>query len=180
MCLGTIDENLLTHRFRKPVSVEIPRVIRNADQMRKAKKVPRRRCTLCRKWYRPHPSAAQTQKSCSSLECRRKRRRRLAKRRRSLDLHEYREDERERQRTCRQKRQEASGTNPPTAELSRAGLSLQLAELKEVILKIWDKNSKQSRASLHQELLLFLRDKCEKPGQSGTKTPPCHTPPSLG
>ena len=142
--------------------MEITITIGNAFQMRKANKVPRRRCTVCRKWYRPCPSAAKTQKSCSSAKCRRKRRRRLAKRRRSLELYDYREDERERQRRCRQKRREASGTNPPGAELSRAGLLPQPPDLKEVIIKIWDKSMNQSRASLHRELLLFLRDRREK------------------
>ena len=113
---------------------------------------PRRRCTACRQWYRPAASAVQHQKTCSA-GCRRKRLRWLARKRRGADIHEYRVEERERQRACRAaKRARAS----PSPELSRAGLAPQVTELEEVLLGKWARLARLSRAGLRRELRQVL------------------------
>lgn len=60
-------------------------------------KAPRKRCCECRRRFVPHAAAVRQQKTCGE-PCRASRRRRLRRRRRGLDIHEYRVDERERQR----------------------------------------------------------------------------------
>lgn len=151
--------------------MDYSRHIIDSDTMRKKRKTPRRRCSICRRWYRPHPSALQTQKTCTSLDCRRHRRRRLAKRRRKSSLHEYREDERERQRVFRQRQRQAGESSSSATDRSRASLSPQLAELPEVILKIWDKASQVSRAALRRDLAVIIGVRDEKVGQVGQKAP---------
>ena len=60
----------------------------------------RRKCSECRKWFRPEPTAAGHQKTCCA-KCRLERRRRLARKRRLGDLEACREDEKQRQRRHR-------------------------------------------------------------------------------
>ena len=62
--------------------------------------VGRRKCSECRKWFRPEPTAAGHQKTCCA-KCRLERRRRLARKRRLGDLEACREDEKQRQRRHR-------------------------------------------------------------------------------
>ena len=79
------------------------------------KKLSRRRCTICRNAYRPHPRAQLTQKTCSA-QCRRKRRQRAAKRRRSKNLEAYRSAERKRQQRRRSRARTASAENATLAK----------------------------------------------------------------
>lgn len=65
------------------------------------------RCSECRRTFVPARSARNHQLVCGP-DCRAKRRRRLARRRRSEEVQDYRVDERERQRKCRQKCREAA------------------------------------------------------------------------
>lgn len=122
-------------------------------------KIKRRRCCSCRRWYYPHPSAEQNQRTCND-KCRVKRRNLLARRRREQNLQDYRVDERERQRRRRKKLREAMladrGNTLVSSDLSRAGLPLQTADLQETILKNWDKQSRLSRASLRRDLEALL------------------------
>jgi hypothetical protein len=113
---------------------------------------PRRRCTACRRWYRPAASAVQHQKTCSA-GCRCRRRRSLARKRRDADIHEYRVEERERQRACRA----AKGSRAaPPPEPSRAGLPPQVTELEEVLRGKWDRLARLSRAGLRREIRQVL------------------------
>lgn len=137
--------------------------------MSRAKKPPRRRCSTCRKWFRPALSAIHHQKTCSP-ECRRKRSRCLARRRRAEDLEGYREDERRRQADCRARRREQSGTGVS----SRSGLLPEVMELKEVVLEVWDKTFRQSRSRLVWKVLQVLRDSAWKLGQGETESVACH------
>ena len=137
------------------------RFIADAEGMSKKKQVPRQRCTICRKWYRPGLRAVHEQKTCS-LTCRRQRRRRLSRRRRELELARSREEERHRQQACRARRRE-TGVEGVVARVgngtvSRAGLMPQVAELKEDILEIWDRALDVSRAGLQRELVRILGD----------------------
>lgn len=139
--------------------------------MSRAKNPPRRRCSTCRKWFCPALSAIHHQKTCSP-ECRRKRLRRLARRRRAKDLEGYREDERRWQADCRARRRERSGTEGVS---SRSGLFPEVMELKEVILKVWDKAFRQSRSRLGWKVLQVLRDSGWKLGQGETESVARHT-----
>jgi hypothetical protein len=60
----------------------------------------RRKCSECRKWFRPGATAAGHQKTCCE-KCRRERRLRLSRKRRLADLEAYREEEKHRQRRHR-------------------------------------------------------------------------------
>ena len=126
--------------------------------MRKAKL---RRCTECRRWYRPHRSACGHQKTCSS-ECRRLRRNRLARWRRRANLHECRTEERERQRLSRAERQgdperTFAPFEPAGPELSRAGLELQAVRIAEQIVENLDSLARLSRASLKRQVAKIAR-----------------------
>lgn len=111
----------------------------------------RQRCTTCREWYRPHPAAAHNQRTCSK-SCRRKRRRALARARRDRDIQEYRVDERERQRRHRAK----GARDGVTEEMSRPGLSSEVAVITEVIVRIWDNQSRLSRTGLRRQCRTIL------------------------
>jgi hypothetical protein len=123
------------------------------ERMHPPKTSPRRRCTVCRKWFLPAASAASTQRTCSQA-CRRVRQRKLARQRRKQDLHNYRVDERERQRASRQRQRESGRVPPPSP--SRASLPAELRELKEELLTYWDVKVNQSRAALVRHLHRLL------------------------
>ncbi len=123
--------------------------------MNRKKRVPRQRCTICRKWYRPNPRTLQIQKTCGGEKCRRRRRRVMARSRRERDLDVYRVEERQRQRACRSREAAEEGV------VSRAGFSPQVIELKREILEIWDKSQRMSRAKLGRQLVRMLRDMAE-------------------
>jgi hypothetical protein len=119
--------------------------------MHTSKKAPRRRCSSCRKWFRPAPSASATQRTCSEA-CRRVRQRRLARQRRERELHEYRVDERERQRASRERRRARTAST----SASRASLPEEFLLLKEEVLSLWDEQARRSRATLARRLHRLL------------------------
>lgn len=121
---------------------------------------PRKRCTSCRRWFRPSPKAADRQHTCSQA-CREERRRKLAKRRRTRELDDCRTDERERQRECR--------ARPGASRaLSRATLSQREAILRDEIVENWDKMLRVSRATFHRRVGLLLGREGAKLGQPET------------
>ncbi len=136
--------------------------------MGKETKCALKRCCSCRKWFRPKACAARIQKSCCG-ECRCKRRRYLAKARREEHLHDYRVDERERQRRCRRNRRQAAletrKTDPPVGPVSRAGLSVEVSYLQQVILENVDKQFEVSRATLVRQLRILFRESGSDRGQ---------------
>lgn len=140
--------------------------------MNPKKQVPRRRCTMCRKWYRPDPRTFHHQKTCGS-KCRGRRRRWLARKRREQDLDLYREDERHRQRVCRARRREADGQGGGFTAVdpsrSRAGIILEVIELEEEILEIWDKSVGLSRSWLKRQLVQTLKDTAKSWDKVGQK-----------
>lgn len=86
----------------------------------KHRSAKRRRCTECRKWFQPAPSARDTQKTCSE-PCRARRRCKQAQRRRWEHVQQARVDERERQRDCRRCRRgqvSAQASGSPTRPTS--------------------------------------------------------------
>jgi hypothetical protein len=117
--------------------------------------VARKRCTECRRWFRPATSAVETQRACSA-GCRKHRRRRLARSRRRRDVQDYRVEERERQRECRQRRREAAG--PSAAAACHAPPSARKAvDVLEKLLESWDTAMALSRATLSRKLPAVLR-----------------------
>ena len=138
----------------------------------------RRRCCGCRKWYRAHRSAIESQKTCST-PCRRKRLTALAKRRRELDLVKHREQERERQRSRRERQRSTLAIARDGARVtpvSRSGLPVQVVEAAQLILDIWDKSMVASRATLLAELRVALSKIPQIVGQAGTDQVACHAP----
>lgn len=118
----------------------------------------RRRCLECRHWFLTHVSAAGHQRTCGE-DCRRGRRRRLARARRGRDVREYRVDERERQRACRERRKEGSG-----GAMSRPGLGAEIPALQRELLEIVDKHVEVSRAGLRREVRRLLRVRSREVG----------------
>ena len=110
----------------------------------------RRRCCECRAWYRPHPSTAKMQKTCSA-ECRSRRHARQAKARRGAAPGEFRAAERECQRRRRAQRESATGAGagPP---LSRAGLGAEVAARIEEIINKLGHADRLSRAGLRRRI----------------------------
>ena len=90
------------------------------------------------------------------LNAGRSRRNFLVRRRRERDLQNHRVYERKRQRSHRRQSSKAgrkSYSDPPVLpQVSRPGLPLQAVDLKEVILRKWDKQSRLSRAGLRRDL----------------------------
>ena len=138
----------------------------------KPKKPQRKKCTVCRNWYQPHPAAVESQKTCSP-GCRRLRRNRLARRRREADLWEYRVAERERQRRCRARHGTTAGGGPRagprmfTTGVSRTGLAPEFHEIKEEILQNWDNVTRRSRATLIRHLARMVKEISPYMGQGG-------------
>lgn len=120
----------------------------------------RRRCTSCRRWFVPAPSAVQSQKVCG-VECRLPLRNQAARRRRAEEIHEYRVDERARQASLRARRQKEGSTG----EVSRASLRPQATQIERVALENWDKLARVSRASLRREIRMVLGRAAEIVGQ---------------
>ncbi len=115
------------------------------------------RCSICRKWFRPDPRAAKTQKTCSGA-CRKKHRRRLERQRREKDLHEYRVAERRRQRESRKRRRDQAGNGVVSPDVSQAGLDSELVEVLDEILDFVDKTARLSRTALRRKLKKKLCD----------------------
>jgi hypothetical protein len=148
--------------------------------MQKNPKSRRKRCSICRKWYYPHPSALDTQKTCSSA-CRKKRKNLLAHKRRDQAIYHYRPEERLRQRECRKRKRESDAIDRKServgTDASRATLSGQPVDLAELILKKWDKEQHVSRARLRRNLIEIIKNTSHKMGQGETKRHACHAPP---
>ena len=142
------------------------------------KKTPRRTCATCRKWFRPHPSAQATQKTCLPT-CRRKRLRTLAQGRRERGLHGHREKERRRQEACRKRRGEQAGPGLGAvvqAPMSRSTLSAQVADLEREIVEKLDHEARLSRSRLVGKLRLWLGKIDQIVDQTGSEKHPCHAP----
>jgi hypothetical protein len=101
----------------------------------------------------------------------------LARLRRERELHEYRVEERLRQRECRARRREAGLPERGSTPVSRPTLSAQVTELQEIILEKWDQELQRSRASLARHLKVLVKENQPNPSQGGTKEPVCHVPP---
>jgi hypothetical protein len=61
---------------------------------------------------------------------------------------------------------------PVLLQVSRPGLTPQAVDLKEVILKKWDKQSRLSRACLRRDLEALLSVSRENLDKAGQNTPP--------
>ena len=129
------------------------------------KKTSRRRCFECRDWYRPEPSALQTQKTCGA-KCRLDRRGKYEKKRRASDPAAAREGDRDRQRHHRELERErvSAGESPP---MSQAGLSAQATDAIEAIVKELGQAQRLSQAGLRRQLRRFLLG---EPVPAGGKT----------
>jgi len=103
-----------------------------------------KRCTECRRWFAPMPSARGHQRVCGEERCREARRRKLARQRRAEALREHRADERERQQRCRARRAERGCHAPPSGANS--------PDLLREIGQIVDGALALSRATLRRRL----------------------------
>ena len=142
------------------------------------KKTPRRTCATCRKWFRPHPSAQATQKTCSPV-CRHKRLRTQAQGRRERDLAGHREEERRRQEACRKRRGEQDGPGlgvVVSAPMSRSTLSAQVADLEREIVGKLDHEARLSRSRLVSKVRVWLGKIDQIVDQAGSGKPPRHAP----
>jgi hypothetical protein len=152
--------------------------------------VGRRKCSECRKWFRPEPTAAGHQKTCCA-KCRLERRRRLARKRRLGDLEACREDEKQRQRRHRAAaRSKAKGDAAPDerhAPASAPGHAPASADghapasagghapasarnhwnSQSVLAEIVDKVLDVSRATLERELAKNIENFVEKVAHFG-------------
>jgi|GEM_PF-3146556 len=112
---------------------------------------PRHRCTECRGWFRPGPTATTTQRVCSPA-CRASRDRKLALIRRDHDLPASRDDERQRQRDCRARRKAAAAssgvTGPPVTPRHAPPSAHDPLRFQRILLDSWDKEAARSRATL--------------------------------
>ena len=109
----------------------------------------RRRCSECRRWFRPEASALKSQRSCGRL-CRLRRRAADGNRRRRADPEASRVDERARQQTCRARKQAAG------VDLSRTGLPSQFAEPIDDFITLLGQAEARSRAALRRHLKRVL------------------------
>jgi hypothetical protein len=128
-----------------------------------------RRCTECRKWFTPQPSARTHQHVCGAA-CRRVRRRKLARYRRLDDLVEQRTDERLRQR---KHRDAAKGVvrHAPASDAKQA-------ELLSIVEQIVDKVARVSRATLLGDVRRMLREIAIFAASGVDEARPRHEPPS--
>lgn len=154
------------------------------------KRISRRRCTECRRWYLPSAQTAHNQKTCGREQCRKRRHTRLVRRQRDLTLQDSRVSERERQRECRrqqrQKRVLPPRNGPPdvtvplsvggTSEtMSLTGLGLEAPEILSIIQKNWDTMALDldpvSLTGFKLQLLEILRKSGRSLGQMGQEPP---------
>jgi len=131
----------------------------------------RKRCTECRRWFRPSRTTGQSQKTCSP-SCRQSRRRKLSRRRRKRDIDGYREDECRRQTDCRERRRSQGGRAEKRAAASRATLSQQKASLSGEIRKSWDTAVEASRATFELEVRKLIEKSSEKWDRLGQESTP--------
>lgn len=111
--------------------------------------VRRRKCTECRKWFRPKVATAVRQKTCGE-RCRAERRRKLSRRRRLRDLDGYREDEKRRQRQRRAALRDGSTDRSVTCHVPPSDGNLRI--LNDILTEIWTKVASVSGATLQREL----------------------------
>lgn len=113
----------------------------------------RKRCSECRGWFVPEPSAVKTQRVCGEAECRRARKRKQARARRRARLQDHRADERARQRECRERRR-AKDCHAPASDGKAALVAAGM-------LEAWDEMAgglaAMSRASLQRRIPRLLR-----------------------
>ena len=145
--------------------------------------VGRRKCSECRKWFTPGPTADH-QKTCCE-KCRRERRCRLARKRRLADLEAYREDEKQRQRRHREgmsaKPREPASRGPrhgpvgsrhgPASGCHGPASTRNRLEFQPVLAEIVDKVLEVSRATLERELLINIEQFGGKVAQAGDGGP---------
>jgi ribosomal 50S subunit-recycling heat shock protein len=120
---------------------------------------PRLRCATCGKGFSPHRAAKKTQRTCPG-NCRRDRRGKRAKQRRSLKPEHHRRLERARQRKRRslaREREQGGAVERVTAAVSRAGLSVEVSQMVQLALEVWDVQARVSRARLEAELTRHVR-----------------------
>lgn len=154
------------------------------------KRISRRRCTECRRWYLPSAQTAHNQKTCGREQCRKRQHSRLVRRQRDLTLQDSRVSERERQRECR-RRQRQKWVSPPrngppdvtvplsvgrAAEtMSLTGLELEAAEILSIIQKNWDTIvlglDPVSLTGFKLQLFEILRKSGRSLGQKGQENP---------
>jgi hypothetical protein len=112
----------------------------------------RQRCSECRRWYAPFPSAHVHQKTCGK-GCRLRRRAEQERVRRAEDPARARSQERERQRAHRGRSDGSAG------RMSRAGLPMELVDLIERIRRDWGQELTVSLAGLSRDLRAWYVDK---------------------
>lgn len=136
----------------------------------KARSPARQRCTECRAWFHPRPSARHTQKVCGAA-CRRRRDNALAQRRREEHLDAAREDERLRQKKCRTSRR-APGDASPSPPCHAPPSDDNLAKLQKKVLEEWDKEAALSRATLQRAMARILAGSTRFSGTTTPGSPP--------
>ena len=116
---------------------------------------PTRRCSVCRKTFRPDRRAEKTQQVCSSV-CRVERRRAQAGTRRASDLEGYRAAESARQAAWRA----ARGARPKP--VSRAESASEVREVIAQIVKRLAKVAVLSRAGFERDVSKIIKESVEK------------------
>lgn len=129
-----------------------------------------KRCTECRRWFRPAATAARSQRVCSA-QCRCSRRRKLARRRRRRAPYRFRPEERLRQQDSRKRRSARAGHAPPSPRKS-SDLNRELQDIVDSALEL-------SRATLQRRLPTILARLEGPSGQKPVPQTPCHAPPSF-
>ena len=118
----------------------------------------RKRCTECRRWFRPVARLVKQQRVCGEV-CRRERGRRLSRARRAREPARYREEERERKRRSRQAAVERAAATQagPSSSGHAPGETPKMLESREEFARMWDEVVELSRAGWEQELRRMAR-----------------------
>lgn len=153
---------------------------------------PRKRCSECRRWYRPSARAADNQMTCGRDACRKRRHAKLVRLGRSRSLQDSRFDERDRQRECRKREHERGSLSPPgrraegaspegacrpeaQVAMSLTGFVLEPTDFTDVTAKYWDKllqgMDEMSLMGFRRQLLDICKEIDHKLGQVGQETP---------
>ena len=125
----------------------------------------RRRCSTCRKWFRPERSAQRTQLVCSS-ECRLARRAKL-ERKRAADDPERREAERLRKRRWRERRKDSGAVSLTVPDVSLTGLAADPPPDKPIRDEKWDTATRLSLTGLVAGMARLQADLVRIVGQVG-------------
>ncbi len=135
----------------------------------------RKRCAECRRWFTPPARLAKQQRVCSTA-CRLKRRAKQGRARRAREPVRYRDEERERQRRCRQeqrlgglsaaKAEEPDAGSEPARAVGAACHALGDAQKSRKSQKefddLWDRLMDVSRAGLEREVRKIARQAWRK------------------